>query len=121
MAVKRDRVAAQDHECRAGVVQLDQQVAKVLRKLDHVRRPGTQRQGISWRAYVGSSSLAKLQPSRVKHVTSDMASSPRIGFGSTSSDERCVLRRVARFRRSSARACRLVSCIPSSLAQSTVS
>jgi hypothetical protein len=45
MAIVRHRVAAENHELSAGVVQLHQQVAEIVRELDHRRRRGTNRQG----------------------------------------------------------------------------
>jgi hypothetical protein len=47
--VKRDGVTTQNDERRSRVVELDEDVAKVLGKLDHVRRPDTARHGISRR------------------------------------------------------------------------
>jgi hypothetical protein len=42
-------MTADHHEVRAGIVQLDQEVAEVLGELDHRARNGTNRQGISRR------------------------------------------------------------------------
>jgi hypothetical protein len=46
VAMKRDRVSAQDHELGARVVQLDEKITKVFGQLDHVSRPGTKRHTI---------------------------------------------------------------------------
>lgn len=39
--MKGNGVAAQHHELRACIVQLDEHVAEVVRKLDHLGGPGT--------------------------------------------------------------------------------
>lgn len=49
VAVKCHSVPAENDERRSRVVQLDEEVPKVLGNVDHVRRPGTARHGISRR------------------------------------------------------------------------
>lgn len=46
MAVVRDRVPAEHHELGAGVVKLDEEIAKVLGQVDQAGRQGTNRQGM---------------------------------------------------------------------------
>jgi hypothetical protein len=46
MAMVRDRVAAENDELSTGVVQLDEQVAEVVRELYYGWRRGTNREGI---------------------------------------------------------------------------
>lgn len=46
MAVVRDRVTAEHHELRAGVVKLDEQIAEVLGEVDQSDHPGTNRHGM---------------------------------------------------------------------------
>ena len=46
MAVKRHGVTSHHHEVGTRVMELDEEISKVLRELDHVGRPGTERQGI---------------------------------------------------------------------------
>ena len=45
--VKSHRVAAENHEVGAGIRQGEEQIAKVVGKLDHGERRGTNLQGIS--------------------------------------------------------------------------
>jgi hypothetical protein len=46
MAVIGNRVATEHHELGAGVVKLDEEIAKILGQADHAERPGTNRKGM---------------------------------------------------------------------------
>jgi len=48
--VERDRVAAKHYKASACIVQLDKDVAKVVKELDHARVRGTKRTGTPLRA-----------------------------------------------------------------------
>ena len=70
------RLVERDAELRARVVQLDEHVAEILGKLDHLSRSGTNRQGVWRRPYAGRSRPARDQLSSVRRATRDSASAP---------------------------------------------
>lgn len=83
MAVERHRMAAEDDKLSVGVSELHQEIAKIFRELVHARL-GTNRMGISCRAYSGSDKPAADQLSSVSLFTSEIASGPTIGSRSRS-------------------------------------
>lgn len=77
--MERYRVPTDQNEICAGVRQLEQEITKILGKLDHPPRPFTKRTGISARVYLGKDLPAAAQLSRVSRSTSDTASGPDNG------------------------------------------
>jgi len=77
MTVERNRVAAQYYEFRPGVIKLDQEIAKIVKQLDHERGRGTKQTGILSREYTHGSCLAMLKLSMVSWVVNESASAPR--------------------------------------------
>lgn len=109
MTVVRDSVTTDDRKGGAGVVELDQEIAKIVRELDHRSRQRTKRIGVSALSYAGNLRPAIDQLARVSWCTSETPSSPRTGTMSCSTRARWVLSKVAVARRASARERRSLS------------
>ena len=77
-------MTAQHDEARARVVQLDEEIAKVVEQLDHARVRGMKRTGRLERADGASGTPARLKLSMVSRVASEMAAAPRTGVKSDS-------------------------------------
>jgi len=77
--VKGHGVASNDDEARFRIVQLHEDVAKIVEELDHRCERETKRTGISSRRYSGASVRARLKLSRVRRVESEMAAAPFTG------------------------------------------
>jgi hypothetical protein len=84
MAVERDGVTSNHHELSTGIAELDEHVPEIVRKLDHLRCPGTKRYGVSAREYLGMGRPDSDQLARVRRVTSVMAGAPLSGEASRS-------------------------------------
>lgn len=107
----RPQRAHYQDKLRTCVGQLQQQVAKVIRKLDQ-HRPRTNFTGISSRGYVGTVRRAADQLSRVRRSTSDISTSitrnaSSVTFPGAESDDRRSGPRDAEQRRSHGSTCPL--------------
>jgi len=82
--IERDRVAAEHDKASPRIVELNEDVAKVVEELDHGRVRGTKRTGTPWRACPALAIPARLKRSMVRRVVSEMAAAPWTGVKSNS-------------------------------------
>ena len=84
VAMERDRVAAQHHKASPGPVKLDEDIPKVVEKLNHARVRGTKRTAMPSRECRAFSRRTRLKLSIVSCVASEIAAAPLTGVKSTS-------------------------------------